>query len=245
MKKNTENQKLQVKLGSALSTLALVIAVVICFSVIIQVTTNGYVTFGGYSLFRVVTGSMEPELPVGSLLVCKEMPIEQIQLSDIVCFRSINPKMLGKVITHRVIAIHTNDNGSLMLETKGDANLTADSEFVTQSNLIGKVNHSAKDDNFLASVVDVMTDKIGFLVLILLPTLLISGFTLRSCMMNMRRDINQALEEEKQAKKAKNQLYTAEEYAAMLERIKRELLEEMKYDVSENKEQGAESSKTE
>lgn len=245
MKNKPENQKLQVKLGSALSTLALVIAVVICFSVIIQVTTNGYVQFGGYSLFRVVTGSMEPELPVGSLLVCKEMPIDQIQLSDIVCFRSINPKMLGKVITHRVIAIHTNETGALMLETKGDANLTADSEFVTQSNLIGRVNHSAKDDNIMASVVDVMTDKIGFLILILFPTLLISGFILRSCMMNMRRDIDQALEEEKKVKKEQNRLYTAQEYAAMLDRIKQELLEELKNDVSEKSEQGAESSKTE
>jgi signal peptidase len=188
---------------------------------------------------------MEPELPVGSLLVCKETPIEQIQMGDIVCFRSLNPKMLGKVITHRVIAIQNALDGSLLLETKGDANLTADSEYVSQSNLIGKVNHSAKDDNIMASVVDVMTDKIGFLILILFPTLLIAGFILRSCMMNMRRDIETALEEEKQAKKAQNQLYTAEEYAAMLARIKQELLEELKYDVSENKEQGAKSSKTE
>lgn len=245
MNDKKEKQTLQVKLGSALSTLVLVIAIVICLSVIIQVTTNGYVQFGGYSLFRVVTGSMEPELPVGSLLVCKETPMEQIQMGDIVCFRSLNPKMLGKVITHRVIAIQNAQDGSLLLETKGDANLTADSEFVSQNNLIGKVNHSAKDDNIMASVVDVMTDKIGFLILILFPTLLIAGFILRSCMMNMRRDIETALEEEKQAKKAQNQLYTAEEYAAMLARIKQELLEELKYDVSENKEQGAKSSKTE
>lgn len=245
MKEKTKKQTLQAKLGSLLSTLALVIAVVICLSVIIQVTTNGYVQFGGYSLFRVVTGSMEPELPVGSLLVCKDVPIDQIEYGDIVCFRSINPKMLGKVITHRVTAIHTSENGSLMLETKGDANLTADSELVTQGNLIGRVNHSAKDDNIMASVVDLMTNKLGFLILILFPTLLISGFVLRSCIMNMRRDIEQALEEEKQVKKEQNRLYTAEEYAAMLERIKQELLEEMKYDVSEKSEQGAKSSKTE
>lgn len=245
MNNKKEKQTLQVKLGSVLSTLVLVMAIVICLSVIIQVTTNGYVQFGGYSLFRVVTGSMEPELPVGSLLVCKETPMEQIQVGDIVCFRSLNPKMLGKVITHRVIAVQKAPDGSLLLETKGDANLTADSEYVSQNNLIGKVNHSAKDDNIMASVVDVMTDKIGFLILILFPTLLIAGFILRSCMLNMRRDIETALEEEKQAKKAQNQLYTAEEYAAMLARIKQELLEEMKYDVSENKEQGAKSSKTE
>ena len=233
----SDKQKFQVKLGSALSTLALVIAVVLCLTVIIQVTTTGYVSIGGYSLFRVVTGSMEPALPVGTLIVCKDIPIETIELGDIICFRSLNPKMLGKVITHRVTTIHQEKNGTLLLETKGDANLVADSEFVTQSNLIGRVNHSDKDDNIMTSVVDIMTDKIGFLVLVLFPTLLIAGFILRSCMMNMRRDIELALEEEKRIKKEKAILITEQEYNSMLERIRQELLEEMRHDVSENVEQ--------
>jgi len=242
---NENREKLQIKLSAALSTLALVIALIICFGVIIQVTTNGYVRFGGYSLFRVVTGSMEPAVPVGSLLVCKSTPIEEIGQGDIVCFHSLNPKILGKVITHRVIAVEKDADGAPMLVTKGDANLSADSERVTQTNLIGRVNHYAKDDNIMASVVDVMTDKIGFMVLILFPTLLIAGFILRSCMMNMRRDIESALEEEKRIREKQNQLFSPEEYAVMLERIKQELLEEMNYDVSENPESGDQSSKTE
>lgn len=243
--KTKEKENVAVKLGSALSTLVVVIAVLICLNVIVQVTTNGYVQIGGYSLFRVVTGSMEPELPVGSLLVCTETPIEQIQINDIVCFRSLNPKMQGSVITHRVISVGRISDGSIVLETKGDANLTADSEFVTQSNLIGRVNHSAKDGNIIASVVDIMTDKIGFLVLILFPTLLIAGFILRSCMMNMRRDLSMALEEEKRRQKEQSQAITEEEYRAMTERIRQELLEEIKHDVLERQEQGEITSQTE
>ena len=63
----------------------------------------------------------------------------------------------------------------------------------------------------MASLVSVLTDKIGFLMLILFPTLLIAGFILRSCMMNMRRDIEAALEEENKKKEADEQLYTEEE----------------------------------
>jgi hypothetical protein len=64
-------------------------------------------------------------------------------------------------------------------------------------------------------------------------------------MMNMRRDIEAALEEEKQKREAEDQLYTDEEYAEMLGRIRRELLQEMTQGAEENDEQTAKTSKTE
>ena len=76
--KTKEKENVAVKLGSALSTLVVVIAVLICLNVIVQVTTNGYVQIGGYSLFRVVTGSMEPELPVGCLVLVKKTTPEEV-----------------------------------------------------------------------------------------------------------------------------------------------------------------------
>ena len=133
----------------------------------------------------------------------------------------------------------------VLLETKGDANLSADSEFVTANNLIGRVSYYSKDNNFMASLVKVFSDKIGFMLLVLFPTLLIAGFILRTCISNMRRDMEIALEEEKRARAKENQLYTKEEYAAVLERIRNELLEELKHDVEETGEEPAENSKTE
>lgn len=233
------------RLGSILSTFALVISVIICLTVVTQVVSNGFVQLGGFSLFRVVTGSMEPELPVGSLLICRQTDVDEIQKGDIICFRSRNPQIMGKIITHRVINITVSGDGDVLLETKGDANLSADSEFVTRKNLIGRVDHYAKDGNLMASLVSILTDRIGFLMLILFPTLLIAGFILRSCMMNMRRDIEAALEEEKQKREAEDQLYTDEEYAEMLGRIRRELLQEMTQGAEENDEQTAKTSKTE
>lgn len=233
------------KIGSALANIALVIAVIICLTVVVQVTTNGYVQIGGFSLFRIITGSMEPELPVGSLIICQDTPISQIETNDIVCFRSKNPQILGQIVTHRVVNITVSGDGAVLLETKGDANLSADAEYVTQDNLIGKVNYYSKDRNVMASFVNILSDKIGFLILILFPTLLIAGFILRSCISNMRRDIDLALEEERRKKEEENMLYTSEEYAAMMERIKEELLEEMKLGVGENGEQGTKNSKTE
>lgn len=237
--------KIKKKVESALSTLVLVIALILCFTVVVQVATNGYAQIGSFSLFRVVTGSMEPELPVGSLLVCKETNITQIQKGDIVCFLSKNPQIMGKIVTHRVVNVTTSGDGQVLLETKGDANLSADSEFVTANNLIGRVSYYSKDNNLMAILVKVFSDKIGFMLLVLFPTLLIAGFILRTCISNMRRDMEIALEEEKQARAKENQLYTKEEYAAVLARIRNELIEELKHDVEETGEEPAENSKTE
>lgn len=245
MKSKESLIKLQKKIGSVLSTLALVIAVVFCLTVVTQVSQNGYVQIGGFSLFRVITGSMEPTISVGSLLVCQETSIEEIEVGDIICFRSLNPQIMDKVITHRVVEITESGTGERLLETKGDANLSADGEFVTQSNLIGRVNHYSEDSNIMASFVNILTDKIGFLILILFPTLLIAGFILQACVSNMRRDIERVLEEKKRKEEEENQLYTPEEYAAMLDRLKNELFEELKQGVEENGETISENSKTE
>lgn len=232
------------KLGSWLSTVALMVSIIICATVIVQVSTNGYVEIGGYSLFKIVTGSMGETIPEGSIILCCETEIEDIEVGDIVCFLSENPQIMGKVVTHRVASIAVADDGLIQLETKGDANLTADRESVTEKNLIGKVYGYEKDKNVMLMLVDVLTDKIGFLILILFPTLFVAGFVLRVCMKNMQREIEKAIDEEKKIKEA--QLYSPEEYAAMLQRIKDEVTQELEETVEEgNAKTTAEESKTE
>ena len=234
--KEEKKPSVQSRIGSLLATAALVISMILCLTVVVQVITNGYVQIGGISLFRVVTGSMEPTLPVGSLLVCQQTDISEIRQDDIVCFRSRNPQIMGKIVTHRVVAVMESGDGGVLLETKGDANLSADGEFVTKSNLIGRVNHYAKDGNLMASVVNIMSDRIGFLMLILFPTLLIAGFVLRSCINSMQRDIARIEDEKRREEQEKANLYTQQEYADMLERIREEILAEMKQDVGTHEE---------
>lgn len=245
MNEKEQDHKVQRKLGSLLSGLALMLSVILCLTVVVQTKTNGYVQIGGFSLFRVVTGSMEPTLPVGTLLVCQQTDIEAINEGDIICFRSRDTVTMGKIITHRVTAVLKSGEGDLLLETRGDANLSADAQFVTRNNLIGRVNSYAEDGSMMTSVVNLLTDKVGFMTLIMFPTLVIAGFILRMCMKNMQRDIERVLEEEKRAKEDKSNLYTQEEYATMLERIRNELLEELKQGVKEYGEQQSENSKTE
>ena len=129
---------LKKKIISIVVSVVLVLALVACVTVVAQVLSKGYVSVGKYSLFRVVTGSMEPAIPVGSLLISQDMPIGDIQVGDVVNFRSREPGMFGIIITHRVIGVHQNGDGQIFLETKGDANQYPDGHLVDENYLIGK-----------------------------------------------------------------------------------------------------------
>ena len=120
IKKNAKN-KLFCGMEIA-TTIFLGAAMVFCIIIVAQIMSKGYVNIFGYSLFRVETGSMEPTITTGALLICKEAEIEVIETGDIICYRSKSQQMLGQVITHRVVDIIQSEDGTILLETRGDAN---------------------------------------------------------------------------------------------------------------------------
>ena len=85
----------------------------------------------GYEIYEVVSGSMEPEIPVGSILYVGEMQPEEVKEGDVIAFEKG-----GATVTHRV-----EENRYVEGEfiTKGDANSREDMEPVKYESLIGKV----------------------------------------------------------------------------------------------------------
>ncbi len=77
--------------------------------------------------YAIVTGSMEPAINRGDLIILKKT--NNIQIGDIISY-----KRRHTVITHRVYSIN---NGKII--TKGDANSAPDPYTITHSNIIGKV----------------------------------------------------------------------------------------------------------
>jgi signal peptidase I len=123
---------------NTLVTIGLVLAVALCLYVVVQVLSYGYANIGGFMMFRVVTGSMEPTIPVGSLLVTREVDIHAVEVGDIICFRTQVSEIWGKIVTHRVVNISWSEAGYLLLETKGDANLIPDKQPARGDRLIGR-----------------------------------------------------------------------------------------------------------
>lgn len=216
-----------------LTGLLLAAAVVLTISVVMQVSNKGYVTINGYSLFKVATGSMEPTIETGSLLICKDTEIEDILVKDIVCFESTNPMMLGQVITHRVVAID-DIGGTLRLTTRGDANTVEDALYVTNENLIGVVTAYSTDSDLIANMISFMTGKLGFLSCIVLPVLLVSAMIMKESMQSINREIRELKRlEAMQAQKT----VSIEEDQELIERLKREIREELGIDEPEKNEQ--------
>ena len=217
---------------SMLVSMLLVMTVSLCLYVSVQAISKGYVQICGLSMFRVVTGSMEPEIPVGALLITKQTDIEKIALRDIVCFQTQESAIWGEIVTHRVVEILKID-GDILLRTQGDANLVSDGYLVEQEYLIGKVIWHTGDGSVLAGIFSFFTNKVGFLGCIVLPCLLLSGLLLKNCVSNIQQEMrNVVLELEHPVEKKKTEVdplsgMTQEEYNEMYERIRAELMEEL------------------
>lgn len=202
---------------------------------LVMVKTNGYVSLFGRSMFRVVTGSMEPTIMTGALLVAEDCDIGDIRRGDIVCFRSEETGTRGWIITHRVVSVVKNGDGDTVLETKGDANSSVDSQYVTRDNLIGRVTRYTGEGNLLSSGIGFLTSGVGFISLIILPCLFISGMLLSRSVRQIRQDIARLQAEADKTDAA--QPMTQEEMDALRRQIEQELLEQRESILAEVKDQ--------
>lgn len=88
--------------------------------------------FLGWQQMTVLTGSMEPEIPVGSMVYVESVEPEALVEGDVITFDDGE----GKTVTHRVVRNRTIE-GTIV--TKGDANAEEDVEPIPYDNVIGKV----------------------------------------------------------------------------------------------------------
>jgi len=113
---------------------------------------------GGWKLFTVQSGSMQPAISVGSLVLVK--PAGEYAVDEVITFKT-GPAPT----THRINRIEAG-----VIITKGDANDTPDSEPVRPENIIGKVVLSLP---YAGYPVTFAKSKEGFLLLIVIPATLI------------------------------------------------------------------------
>lgn len=110
------------RISSILLTIILIVLVaVVIFTVIARVSGNTPSVFG-YMIFRVSSGSMEPELMVGDIILTKEVTdVETIEVGDVVTFHCTDGEMAGELVTHKVIEEPSYKNGKYYIHTKGVA----------------------------------------------------------------------------------------------------------------------------
>lgn len=106
----------------------------------------------GFQVYEVISGSMAPDIPTGSLVYVQRAEPEQIQEGDVIAFDGGG----GALITHRVV-----ENRTLMGEfvTKGDANDRQDPNPAPYDQLKGKVVGSIPWLGWIAGLLSRATGK--------------------------------------------------------------------------------------
>ena len=87
--------------------------------------------FMGYDVYNVVSGSMEPTIPIGSIIYVKDTDPADIKSGDIIAFKSGDSVIMHRVKENKVV------EGTFV--TKGDANEAEDMNNVPYDDLIGIV----------------------------------------------------------------------------------------------------------
>ena len=124
-----------------------------------------------FSLYTIVSPSMTPNINVYDVVVdVKAKSPDDIKIGDVITFNSNNPNLIGKTITHRVIAITKDKDGNYLYQTKGDANIIEDDKPIPYNLIIGKVAIRIPQ---LGRVQFLLASSFGWFILILIPALYI------------------------------------------------------------------------
>ena len=94
----------------------------------------------GSTPLTVLTSSMEPGLPPGTLLVVRPTPVEQVKVGDVVTYQIASGR--PEVITHRVTGIESAADGDLRFVLQGDANDEPDPQAVRPEQVGGVLWYS-------------------------------------------------------------------------------------------------------
>lgn len=119
-------------------------------------------TILGNTVIIVQSGSMQPEIAVGSIIVSTES--DSYQVGDVISFSGRS--LTNDFVTHRVTEVLKDENGETLFRTKGDANQIEDAEPISIDNVIGKMTLNIP---YAGTIYDFIKSPIGLLIVLLIP----------------------------------------------------------------------------
>ena len=115
-------------------TVSGIVGIVLCILFIPIIIINLILIIGmlGFRPVIVLSGSMEPAIQTGDMILLHKADSSQLKEGDVICYL-----VSGKAITHRIVEITTGEDGQTRYITQGDANNTADQQAVTADQIQG------------------------------------------------------------------------------------------------------------
>ena len=161
-------------IGIVLCALLVPLLIVNVTLIIKSYTSDGVPSFGGSIPQIVLSGSMEPTIKAGDLILSKTAEADEIKVGDVISF--YDPAGNGNsVVTHRVIEIVDDGDGTYSWRTQGDGNGgVPDRLAVPFENLVGRWDGVRFPG--LGSVALFMQTVPGIIVCVVVPFLLLVGY---------------------------------------------------------------------
>lgn len=148
-------------------------------SVAILLAVSIFPIHGNYEVKIVLSGSMEPAIKTGSVVIIK--PSDNYKVGDIITFGKDTKKDIPT--THRIVEARAAE-GIMIYRTKGDANNSPDAKEVRQKEIIGKEIFTIP---YLGYLLEFAKRPIGFLLIILVPALVIAGDEVKKIWKEVKR----------------------------------------------------------
>lgn len=143
---------------------------------------------GNIKFLTVLSGSMEPAIKTGSIVLTK--PISDYKIGDIITFGPTTKTT--PPTTHRIAEIKV-VGGEPVYTTKGDANNSVDSREIKKSDIIGKTIIKVP---YLGYVIDFVRKPIGFVLIIVIPAVVIINDEIRKIWKEITRLRNKKKEKD-------------------------------------------------
>ena len=121
-----------------------IICLIVAAVIILQKVTASNKSIAGYRIFRVITGSMEPEYDIGQVVISKEVDPNSIKVGDDIVYLGTYGEYSGKIIMHSVVGIEKDANGNLNFHAKGLHSSSVEDPQIKDSQIYGVVKFKSK-----------------------------------------------------------------------------------------------------
>lgn len=120
-----------------------ILCLIVAAVIIMQKVTANNKSIAGYRMFRVITGSMEPEYDVGEVVISKETDPKKIKVGDDIVYLGKYGDYNGKIIMHSVVGIDTDANGKLNFHAKGLHSSSVEDPQIKADQIYGVVKYQS------------------------------------------------------------------------------------------------------
>ena len=171
--KTSVGHKILTVIGIVLCVILIPVLIINCTLIVKSyIDKEAVPTIGGYAPLIVLTDSMYPTIDAGDIIIVKSGAAEDVEKGDVIAYFDPASKT-GAIVTHRVMDISTDKDGTTIFQTKGDANNAMDKMWVRSEELVGEYQFRIPNMGHVAMFMQTTT---GLIVCVVLPILLLVGY---------------------------------------------------------------------